>query len=135
VNKWARKLPLPDNVWFQVQNPVGLTAQQSGPQPDMTWIAERNYASRSGARDVFLLIEVSDSTLDYDRGEKAELYASARIRDDWIVNIGDECVEVRRNPRRGRYTSLEVFRPGERVSPLAFPDLALPVRLLFDKAR
>ncbi|HUY91337.1 MAG TPA: Uma2 family endonuclease [Pirellulales bacterium] len=131
-NRWLRTLSLPTNVWIQVKSPVAMPDQQSMPEPNMTWIAKQDGPIRRPvASDVFLLIEVALGSLSFDRGEKADLYAAAGIKDYWIVNLVDQCVEVRREPRDGRYQSVESFAAGAEVRPLAFPELALPVALLF----
>lgn len=130
-NEWAMKLRRPQGVWVQTQAPITLPNQRSMPEPDMVWIAKQHASRpRPDADDVFLLIEISESSLAYDRGEKADLYAAAGIKDYWIVNLLDKCVEVRREPRDGRYQSVESFASGAEVAPLAFPELALPVGLL-----
>ncbi|HXT60928.1 MAG TPA: Uma2 family endonuclease [Pirellulales bacterium] len=131
-NDWTRKLSMPEGVWVQTQAPITLSNQRSMPEPDMVWIAKQDLSKpRPDAADVFLLIEISESSLVYDRGEKADLYAAAGIKDYWIVNLPDKCVEVRREPRDGRYQSVESFSRGAEIAPLAFPKLALPVALLF----
>ncbi len=132
VNEWVMRLRMPQGVWAQVQGPVAIRNQQSMPEPDMAWIAKQDAAKpRPDANDVYLIIEVAESSLEYDRGEKADLYAAAGIKDYWIVNQLDKHIEVRRNPHAGRYQSVENFGPGAEVRPLAFPELALPVDLLF----
>jgi Uma2 family endonuclease len=132
LNHWAVRLPPPKGVLLRIQSPLGFAMQQSAPEPDMAWIAERDYSQRRpGANDVFLLIEIAESSLAYDRGEKSDLYAAAGIKDYWIVNLLNKCVEVRREPRDGRYQSVESFAAGAEVAPLAFPELTLPVCLLF----
>ncbi len=81
--------------------------------------------------DILLLVEVSDTTLKKDRGSKSRLYAKAGIRDYWIVNINDRCVEVHRDPEGSKYRSVTVYTPGQAIHPLAFPDVALEVSRLF----
>lgn len=131
-NRWFRNLSLPTNVWFQIKSPVAMSDQQSMPEPDMMWFVRPDGPiRRTVASDVFLLIEVALGSLSFDRGEKADLYAAAGIKDYWIVNLLDKCVEVRREPREGRYQSVESFAAGAEVAPLAFPELALPIGLLF----
>lgn len=133
-NAWTRKISMPKGVWVLMQAPIAMPNQQSMPEPDMAWIADRDYSrTRPHAADVFLVIEVAETSLEYDRGEKAETYAAAGIKDYWIVNLVDRCVEVRREPRNGRYQSVESFSAGAEVRPLAFPELVLPVALLFDR--
>ena len=79
-----------------------------------------------------MVIEVSDSSLNYDRGTKAKLYAAAGIADYWVVNLRDECIEVFRESQDGEYQSHEVFDRGHTVRPLKFPKLKLSVTKLFD---
>lgn len=82
--------------------------------------------------DVLLVIEVSESTLDYDRFTKAGLYAEAGFADYWVVNIPAQCIEVFRNPQGGKYRDVRSVGRDASVRPLCFPDIELPVSLLFD---
>lgn len=77
------------------------------------------------------MIEVAESSLDVDRGEKAVLYAEAAIPDYWIVNLVDDRLEVHRDPQGGHYQSLTTYHAGDEVGPLLFPECALKVALLF----
>ncbi|MGO8903174.1 MAG: Uma2 family endonuclease [Isosphaeraceae bacterium] len=62
-----------------------------------------------------LLVEVAESTLDRDRGEKRRAYASGGILDYWIVNLVVRQVEVYSNPTAGHYRSLQVFKLGDEI--------------------
>ena len=111
------------------QNPLRLHGDVEV-QPDFMILKLRDdfYAtSHPGPEDVLLLIEVSDTTLDSDRNEKLPLYANAGIPEVWIANIPERVVEVYTDPVNGVYTNRQVFGLGEDVSPLAFPDVSLPV--------
>jgi Uma2 family endonuclease len=70
---------------------------------------------------------VADSSLSYDREQKASLYAESGVPEYWIVNLVDRVVEVRRQPRSGRYEQLSVHPKGERLKLLAFPDVELAI--------
>jgi Uma2 family endonuclease len=74
---------------------------------------------------VLLIIEVADSSLDYDH-DKLRLYASAGMAEVWIVDLLDECIEVYRAPR-DTYGDVRVARRGESLACLAFPDVSLAV--------
>jgi Uma2 family endonuclease len=63
--------------------------------------------------DVILLVEVSDSTLKFDRGGKLQLYAEAGIQEYWIVNLVDRAVEVYRDPHEGTYQTRRTAPVGE----------------------
>jgi Uma2 family endonuclease len=121
-----------ETVRVRVQNSIGIPELDSAPEPDIAWVRRKTHsAGRPLASDIFLVIEVADSSLSYDRGEKANLFAAAEIADYWVVNIPDQCVEVFRRPESGRYGSHEVFKTPAEIRPLAFPEVALPVKLLF----
>jgi Uma2 family endonuclease len=126
LNRWSIENLSRRQVRVRVQNTVGLPELESIPQPDLAWVRPGNYRHRRPTPDdVLLVIEVSDSSLRYDTGEKADLYAEAGIRDYWVVNIPEQVVEVRRDPVGGRYRSLQTFSGDQPVRPLAFPNVTL----------
>jgi Uma2 family endonuclease len=108
---------LGDRAVFGVQDPIRLA--DSEPEPDITVLAPRDdfYASgKPGPGDVLLLIEVSDNSLDFDRTVKGPLYAEAGIREYWIVNLADDCVEVHRDPQAdGSYRDVQTVRGAGRI--------------------
>ena len=122
-------LQLGEQAIVGVQNAVHLDNCREF-QPDVTILRSSDdfYLSNPpGPDDVLLLIEVSDSSLSYDRDVKLSLYARAGIREFWIVNIPDSIVEVYTNPSDGEYQTRRVFGADESVSPSAFPAISLPV--------
>ena len=101
------------------------------PQPDVAVVAGtiRDYLNK-GLTEAALIVEVSDSTLPYDRSGKASLYASANVADYWIINLDHEPaqVEVHRHPvpdetqRHGfGYAQRTIHKSGEIIQPLAAP--------------
>ncbi len=132
LNEWSFEALPRGRVWVRVQNSIGLPELESAPEPDLAWVVRRDYSRRRPtAADVLLIIEVSESTLKYDQGEKADLYAQAGIADYWIVNIPERVVEVRRDPQGGRYQSLQTFRGDEDIRPLALLDVVLRPSMLW----
>lgn len=90
-------------VW--TQQPLWLD-EASRPQLDVAllkWRDDRYRFKRPTAEDVILLIEVSDTTLTYDRGKKRAKYAGAGITEYWIVHVKERVVEVNMNPRGNAY--------------------------------
>jgi Uma2 family endonuclease len=83
--------------------------------------------SLPGPGDVLLLIEVSDTTLPYDRGVKLPLYARAGILEIWIVDLAGEIIERHTDPSGNGYRRVEQLRRGEKLEPEALPELALSV--------
>ena len=117
-------------VW--VQNSVRL-GEHSRPEPDLALLKWRDdhYRHRlPEPQDVLLIIETSDSTLSHDQGPKLARYAESAIPEVWIENIPDRQIEAHRNPVNGEYAETRIYRPGETLSPQAFPDLELSVSQL-----
>ena len=132
LNVWSTEVLPPRAARVRVQNSIGIPGLRSQPEPDLAWVAQKKYnRARPQPEDVFLLIEVSDTTLAKDRGRKSRLHAKAGIRDYWIVNMTDRCIEVRRDPEEGTFRNITVYRPGQEVRPLAFPEVALEVARIF----
>jgi Uma2 family endonuclease len=79
-----------------------------------------------------LVMEVADSTLAFDCGPKAALYAQAGIPDYWVLNLPVRVLLVHRDPDPMTGTYRQIARHGETdaVSPLAAPDAQIPVREL-----
>jgi len=120
---------LGESVIVSVQNPSSID-DYSEPVPDVSLLKPRpDFYSGSHPlpSDVLLLVEISHTTLRFDTKIKAPLYAEAGIAEYWVLNIPENVVEVRTEPVNGRYTRLETFRPGESVSPVAFPGITFQV--------
>ena len=131
LNEWSVKNK-PGSVRIRIQNSIGLPELESAPEPDVVWVRQRSYRSgRPQPADVLLVVEVADSSVRYDTGEKADLYAEAGVGDYWVVNIPGRRLEVYRDPRGGKYQEVRYFTLSESVAPIAFPDLRLSVAMLF----
>ena len=119
-----------DAAIVSVQNPVRLD-EHTEPQPDLTVLQVRDYReSLPMPEDVLLLIEVSDTTLSYDRGVKLPLYARAGIPEVWIVDLVGEVIERHTDPSGDGYRSLKQARRGETIESTAPPELALRVDVI-----
>jgi Uma2 family endonuclease len=119
---------------IRVLMPIALD-QESEPEPDLTVVAggPRDYLADHPARPV-LVVEVSDSSLALDREHKGSLYARARLRDYWIVNLVDRVVEVYREPGPDAaatlgwaYRSIQRLHADQFVTPLAAPTARIAV--------
>jgi Uma2 family endonuclease len=111
------------------QDPLHLE-DYSEPEPDVMLLkpAPDDYTSRHPQPDdVFLLIEVSDTTLDFDHEEKLPAYGRAGVAEAWIVNLIDAMIEIYREPHFTGYGSKTILRAGDTIAPLAFPDAAVDV--------
>ena len=116
-------------AFVSIQNPVRLD-DESEPEPDVAVLRPRRDYYRAGKPrpdDILLLVEVADSSLDYDHGEKRELYARSGIAEYWVVNLVADEVEVCRDPTPGGYASLTAVGPQGSLAIAAFPGSAIPV--------
>lgn len=106
----------------------------SQPEPDLMVLrgSPRDYAAHPTT--ALMVVEISDTTLRYDRGRKARLYAFAGVPDYWIVNVQDRQLEVHRDPRpdatnphRSSYATVTIIPATGHASPLAAPGAVIAV--------
>ena len=117
------------SVTISGQNPV-LIGERSTPQPDVAILRYRedDYFGKSpSAEDVLLVIEVSDTSLAYDRNVKVNLYAQANIPETWIANLSDDCIETFTGPGPDGYATHTIYRRGDRIAPSTLPDVEFAV--------
>jgi len=113
-----------------VQLPVYLD-RFNEPEPDISVARLRSdfyHAKHPGPEDVFLLLEIADSSLDFDSGPKTAVYAAAAIPETWVLDLRGNTLLVYRDPSRHGYENTRSLGPGESISLLAFPDLKFGVR-------
>jgi Uma2 family endonuclease len=94
------------------------------PEPDLI-VLNRDFLSfrsaNPGPRDLHLVVEVADSTLNFDLTTKAALYARAGIAEYWVLDVSGRRLIVHRLPQSGKYTAILVYNEQEEVAPLAAP--------------
>lgn len=103
------------------------------PEPDVAVVAPlgTEYRDRHpGPKDIYLAVEVSHSTLDYDLTTKARMYALDGVREYWVMDIERQQVWVHRQPVDGVYTFRQMHTSGT-LSSEAFPDIEIAVEQLF----
>jgi Uma2 family endonuclease len=110
----------------RTHSPIALD-EDSEPEPDIAVIpGSRRDHRRVHPSHPALIVEVADSSLEFDRSEKASLYARAGIADYWIVNLGGQVVA--QHARHGhRYGASITLTAGDTVSPLSAPTVAVLV--------
>jgi Uma2 family endonuclease len=120
--------------YIRVQMPLDLHTTTE-PEPDIVVVTgdARSYLT-AHPTSAELIVEVSDTTLSYDRNHKGSLYARAGIADYWIVNVNANLLEVHRypivdatTPFGWRYSSIQVLQVGASVQPVALPGVDIPV--------
>ncbi|MCC7359713.1 MAG: Uma2 family endonuclease [Anaerolineales bacterium] len=120
----------------RVQNPFGI-GDDSEPEPDVQLLKPNAnyYAGRHpGPAEIYLAIEVSPTTVRYDREVKVPLYGTAGVAEMWLRDLNVDALEVYRQPSANGYDSMLRLKPGDHVAPLAFPDLNLEVAALLPPA-
>ncbi len=134
LNEWSVLSVAKLGVRVRIQETLGLPTLESVPQPDVSWVdkeAIQRTKSRPQAEDVLLVVEVADTSLAYDLGKKARLYAAAGIRDYWVVDCQNRRVVVHRDPSQAGYRSVAEFTGNAALSPLSHPDVAIAASVLF----
>jgi Uma2 family endonuclease len=107
----------------------------SEPEPDVLVCSNPNeWAYRTGATTPLLVVEIADSSLEYDLGEKAALYAEARVPEYWVLNLIDRVLVVFREPVEGSYQVRVSLDEKARVSPEAWPERTFEVSAFFPPA-
>jgi Uma2 family endonuclease len=132
LNEWSNEVVDRKQFEIRVQMPIRIPATQAEPEPDLAWARRTSLRKRPPEPDqVALLIEVAESSLDYDRIVKLPNYALAGIPDFWIVNLIDDQIEVYRKPSGSAYQEQQVYRGDTEIHPLALPTATLQPNRLF----
>jgi Uma2 family endonuclease len=109
---------------IRVQHPLVIDPDGE-PEPDLAVVAGEPRAHLGAhPRSAVLVVEVSESSLAFDRRDKALLYARAEIPECWIVNLADRLVEVHRDPAPGGYRRVEALTAGDVIAPFGAPAAA-----------
>lgn len=134
VNRGMRTLvrAVGDDAIVQSQGSVRLDLY-SEPQPDLVLLRPRSdfYASRhAGTGDILLIIEIAESSMQYDRDVKAPIYAAADIPEYWLVDLNTNVLWRFSSPAEGRYRGVEQYRRGQSIAPMLLPVCKVDVDVL-----
>jgi len=114
---------------MSVHNPVRLN-EYSETLPDISLLKRRDDFYAGGhptPPDVLLIIEVADTSLDYDRNIKVPLYARAGIPEVWVVDLASEAVEVFVEPQKGAYQTIRTAKRGESITAQEIASLTISI--------
>ena len=113
------------------EDPLRVTGLDSEPEPDVMVCSNLDLgAYGTEGMKPLLVIEVAESSLEYDLGLKADLYAEAGIPEYWVVNLVERVLEIFGDPPEGGYRRRSRLGPSATVAPEAWPDVALEVASL-----
>ena len=132
LTRWSIDNTRADEVRVRVQSGISLPEFDSRPEPDIVWLNPKRYMeAHPTAKDVLLLIEVSDSSLENDQNLKMKLYSASGIPEYWVVSVDDEVVHVFREPSSHGYRWLVTAKLGNEIAPTARPMARLSISDLF----
>jgi Uma2 family endonuclease len=109
-----------------IQNPISLDPN-SEPQPDVVLYTPSVRGRHPQPGEIFLLVEVADSSLAYDLGPKLDAYARGGIREVWVIDAVRRRMLIYRDPAQGRYQSAQEAKGNEVLAVEAFPDITFSV--------
>lgn len=129
---WSHRSLNRDEARIQIQSAILLG--DSMPEPDVMWLQPKRYGGqRPRGSDALLIIEVADTSLQYDLGEKAMLYAQAGISDYWVIEIATHAVHQHRQPSTTGYAKIRKFDVNSVLQPLFKPESKLVLEELFSE--
>jgi Uma2 family endonuclease len=120
---------LGDQVIVSVQNPVEL-GPRSEPEPDVAllrWREDFYEIEHPQSSDIFLVIEVADSTAEFDRKIKAPLYARNGIMEYWLIDLNTEALTVYRQPTSEGYRQVKMVQRGQTICAVGLSNAAFTV--------
>ncbi len=120
-----------EHMAVRTQLPLAL-GERSEPEPDLAVVSGHplDYV-QAHPTTALLIVEVAETSLAFDRRNKAQLYAEHLIPEYWIVNIGDRQLEVYLNPTTSGYQTQKILHANESVTPLKAPSFSLQLAQLF----
>jgi Uma2 family endonuclease len=131
LNKLLNRL-VAQGVIVSVQNPIILD-DYSEPQPDISLLRHRPDFYEQGhptPADILLVVEVADSSTQFDREIKLPLYAQAMLPEVWLVNLPDDTIERYSQPANGAYRITQTLKRGEVLISTAILNLNLDVNAI-----
>ena len=114
------------------KSPIALD-DNSEPEPDIAVVRidPFDYATHHPTpSEVYLIIEVADSSLTFDREIKAKIYARSGIADYWVLNVGDRQLHVFREPTENGYQSEVILGETASISPIEFPAFNIAIQAM-----
>ena len=118
-----------DNAIVRIQGTVELD-ELCAPQPDLAILRPREdfYVRKHPASpDIFLIIEVADSSLEYDTTVKKQLYAILGIREYWVADLQNNRLLVYLEPHEDSYKTTREFHRGDTIAPQLLPGCRISV--------
>jgi Uma2 family endonuclease len=129
---WFLSRIIGDRAIIGVQGSIRLN-EYDEPQPDLYLLRPKEdfYTSRhAGPAEILLIIEVADTSLDYDCTTKMRLYAETGVPEYWISDLQHDCIIAYSDAEGATYRTVRKVERGEKLSPQLLPDCSIPVDAL-----
>lgn len=123
-----------EEIIVSVQDPIHLD-EFNEPQPDVAllrWREDFYTKSHPTAADVLVVIEVADTSVEYDRKRKQPLYARTGVPEVWLANLPEDRFEIHTQPSGDEYQSITIVRRGETINSQAVAGLSVNVSDILD---
>jgi Uma2 family endonuclease len=131
LTRWSVNATSDGSANVRVQ--CGFVCDDNRPEPDILWLEPRRYGKvKPTAKDVLLLIEVSDSSLANDLQRKADMYASAGVLEYWVVDLNSARIHVMLDSDGKHYRTIEIAVAPKPLSPRCVPNARLNLQELFE---
>lgn len=120
---------LGERALVRIQQPL-IAYDESEPEPDVAIVPEGSYVERH-PDSAYLVVEVAETSLEYDRDTKGPLYAASDVAEYWVVDVAARAIELYTDPQDGRYTRVRRVVVGATATCRRFPDVVADVAQLF----
>jgi Uma2 family endonuclease len=123
-----------NEILVSSQNPIYLD-EFNEPEPDialLVWKDDEYESQHPTPKDVLIAMEVSDSTIKYDREVKKVLYAEAEIKEFWLINLSENTIEIHTQPKKGSYRNVQIFGADDELKSVTIENLVLNVNEILD---
>ena len=117
---------LPDDLWFGSESSIYL-AEKTFVEPDLCIFRKDLKSHDAKGPDLLLVIEVADSSVTFDRGTKALLYASHGVHELWVVDVATKVTSVHTGPMGVGWTNVREVLPTETLRATALPNLEIRI--------
>jgi Uma2 family endonuclease len=131
LSDWSYDVVDRNRIRIRIQLPVEIAGLNTEPEPDVVWADAKRYVRHPQPQEILLLIEVAESSLFYDLGEKCDLYAEAGIREYWVFDVLNRIVHTFREPHGGKFREHQEVLGAGYLSPRLVSDVSCSVNDLF----
>jgi Uma2 family endonuclease len=120
---------LGNTIIVRIQSPIQLN-DYSEPQPDVAILKYRSDFYKNNhpkPEDILLVVEIAETSVEYDRSFKIPRYAQSNIIETWLFDLKNKRIEMHRNPMNDIYQEIRIAQKGQQISCINFPNITFSV--------